>query len=234
MRIALCDDNNKDSAELKKILISNARILEKQIEVFQSCAELINKFQENEGYDIVFLDIDMPEMNGIELGLKIKTISSSTYIVFVTNYPQYAINAFDCAAFHYLLKPLELQKVNTVLDSLLNFYQKKNAVYSFKTKSGYVSVPIAELYFVECFKKHLIFHMKGKVTETPGKLSDAYAFLISHGFCQVHQGFIVNMNKISSLDKFNVYLDNDEIVPISQRKRSEVLSRYAEFLGENL
>ena len=75
--------------------------------------------------------------------------------------------------------------------------------------------------------------MKDKIFEVPGKLSAAYEFLKSYDFCQVHQGYIVNLRKVVNIDKLNIYLDNDEIVPISQRKKSEVFTRYAEYLQEN-
>jgi len=175
----------------------------------------------------------MPGINGIELGMKIREITHDTNIVFATNYPEYAIDAYDCEAFHYLLKPLVPVKVKKVLDSLIKAYQKSHAEYPIKTKSGYIKIPLGELYYVEYCRKHLIFHLKDKIIEVPGKLSDAYEFLIGYDFCQVHQGYIVSLRKIVNMDKLNVYLDNDEIVPISQRKKPEVFARYAEFLGEN-
>lgn len=233
MRIAICDDCKTDVLTLRKLVLSHPKINEKQVCLFISSEKLMHCLNNKEVFDIIFLDVDMPEINGIELGMRIREISPDTFIVFATNYSQYAIEAYDCEAFHYLLKPLVPQKVKKVLNSLINSYQKNHAEYSFKTKSGYMNIPLGNLYYVECCKKHLIFHMRDKIMESPGKLSDVYKFLIDYDFCQVHQGYVVNMRKIINMDKLNIYLDNDETVPISQRKKAEVFARYAEYLGEN-
>lgn len=233
MKIAICDDSKKDVLTLRELIVSHPKIKEEAVCLFYSGEKLLGSLESGEVFDIIFLDVDMPEINGIKLGMKIREITPEVYIVFATNYSQYAIDAFDCEAFHYLLKPLASAKVKKVLDSLINAYQKSHAEYSFKTKSGYMKIPLSELYYVEYCRKHLIFHLKDKVIEVPGKLSDAYEFLENYDFCQVHQGYIVNMRKIVNVDKLNIHLVNEEIVPISQRKKSEVLSRYAEFLGEN-
>ncbi len=233
MKIAICDDCKADILNLRTLVLSHPKISENQIDIFLSSDKLISTMRHKKMYDIVFLDIDMPQINGIELGMKIKEIAPDTYIVFATNYSQYAIAAYDCEAFHYLLKPLVPQKVNKVLNSLINAHQKNHATYHFKTKSGFVNIPLKTLYYVECCKKHIIFHMKDRIIESPGKLSEVYSFLVNYDFCQVHQGYIVNMRKIINLNKLNIYLDNNEVVPISQRKKADVLSRYAEYLGEN-
>lgn len=233
MKIAICDDVIKDAENLLRIISDIQLLMNTEINIYTSSVELLNKFNNNFLYDVVFLDIDLPDINGIELGKRIRTVTQDTYIVFVTKYPQYAIEAYDCEAFHYLLKPLEPQKVKKVLKSLINSYQKNHAEYHFRTKSGYINIPIKDLYYVECCKKHIIFHMKDRIIESPGKLSEVYSFLVNYDFCQVHQGYIVNMRKIINLNKLNIYLDNNEVIPISQRKKADVLSRYAEYLGEN-
>ncbi len=233
MKIAICDDCKTDVLNLSELLLSDARIKKEQISSFLSGEKLLCRLKGGEVFDIIFLDVDMPGINGIELGMKIREISRDTSIVFATNYSEYAIDAFDCEAFHYLLKPLVPQKVKKVLDSLITSRQKSRAEYSIKTKSGYVNIPLIDLYYVECFKKHLFFHMKDRIIEVPGKLSDAYKFLTDYDFCQVHQGYIVNMRKIVNMDKLNICLDNGGTVPISQRKKADVLARYAEFLEDN-
>lgn len=233
MRIAICDDCKTDVLTLSELILSHPKIKEEDVRLFYTGEKVLSSLKGGEVFDIIFLDVDMPGINGIELGMKIREITQDTYIVFATNYSEYAIDAYDCEAFHYLLKPLVPGKVKKVLDSLIRAYQKSHAEYSIKTKSGYVNIPLINLYYVECFKKHLIFHMKDKTIEVPGKLSDAYKFLTDYDFCQVHQGYIVNMRKIINMDKLGIYLDNEKIVPISQRKKAEVLARYAEYLGEN-
>ena len=234
MRIAICDDDKNDINKLRAIIISSHIINSESVNCFLESKKLLEYITNNKKYDLIFLDIDMPEINGIELGNAIYNLLPNTFIIFTTNYPEYAIDAFECNAYHYLLKPLDRNKVLSVLKKIVLLYQKNHSDYPLKTKSGFINLPINSICYVECCKRHIIFHLTNSTYEVPGKISDAYKVLKEYNFCQIHQGYIVNMKKIINIEKLLVYLDNGATVPISQRKKAEVLYHYSRYLGELL
>ena len=95
-------------------------------------------------------------------------------------------------------------------------------------------MPISEIYYVECSNKHIIYHTRTSFYDTVGKLSDAYNALKDYNFIQIHQGYIVNMEKISDFDDKFVILNNNFKVEISVRKRKETLLKYAEFVERSV
>lgn len=232
MNIAICDDNALHIELLRDVLLKNDFMRENgRIATFTSAVEITDNLKEF--FDVFFLDIDMPDINGIELGKAIRQQNANAFIVFVTAYPQFAIEAFDCEAFHYLLKPIDEHKCGRVLSSLVHKYKRKNKFHLIKIKNQTIRVNANDIYYIEYCRRHVIYHLKDKEYEAVGKFSDVYEDLRDFGFYQVHQGYIVNMDKIVSFDNYHIILQDDKSVMMSMRKRAEVLIAYAKFIEVN-
>ena len=230
MKIAICDDCRNDLKSLRDTLASNDYIKENaKIYLFDSGNAFIKSVEHTE-YDVVFLDVDIPDTNGIELGLKVRSLYPNTLIVYVTNYSQYAIDAFDCRAFHYLLKSSDKAKTEKVINNLIQNYKEKNKYHIIKIKTETKRLPIKDIYYIEYCRRHVIYHLKDKDYETIGKFGDIYEELKEFGFYQIHQGYIVNMDKIVDFDKFSVILQDDKTVMMSTRKRTEVIMAYTNYI----
>lgn len=134
MRFALCDDRIEDAIELKDMLLDNIFFAEAEISIFESGASLIEQLDEGENFDVYFLDIDMPDLDGLSLAAKINKYSEKSIIVFFTAFPEYAVEAFECDAFHYLLKPLDREKVKKVLSKIERVYKEKNKFHIIKNR----------------------------------------------------------------------------------------------------
>lgn len=230
MKIAICDDCLNDVSVINDILTTTVFNETNTIDRYTSSKKLLQSVKNNVKYDIVFLDVEMPELNGLELGKSINNLCPNTYIVFVTSYPQYAIDAFDCEAYHYLLKPIEKEKAEKVICRLAKKYRELNKYYAIKIKNESIRLPISDIYYIECCRKHIIFHLSQKKYETVGKLSTVYDKLKEFGFYQVHQGYIVNMGKISHFDKYSIVLSDGKSVVMSVRKRTDVLLAYTKYI----
>lgn len=229
MKIAICDDSAREVNDLHDIITANTD-KQTQVDTFVSSTAMLSAIQNGARYDAAFLDIDMPEISGMELGRLIKLHVPKTMVVFVTRYPQYAVDAFDCEAFHYLLKPVDPIKAAQVLDRLMRRYLENNRFHIIKIRRETVRVPIRDIYYIECCQKHVIYHTENTDYETVGKLKTVYGELRRYGFLQIHQGYLVNMDKISHFDGFDIILSDGRRVPMSVRKRAEVLSAYAGYI----
>ena len=229
MKIAICDGCIVDINATRDIISKHSLVKNSYIKSFTVAEKLLDA-AEKEKFDIVFLDVDIPEINGLELGKRIKDFSPDTFLIFVTSYPQYAIEAYDCEAFNYLLKPLDKLKAHRVLDRIEKKLNDTKKYYIIKIKSESIRIPIRDIYYVECCKKHIIYHLKDTTFDTIGKLSDVYGDLKDYGFYQVHQGYIVNMDKIRRIDGYSAILENGENVMISGRKKADTLLAYSNFI----
>lgn len=234
MKIAICEDDIAQQIKLKEILNETKLFAAAEYTFYNTGDELIKEYYENKfNFDFVFLDVDMPGINGIETGIFINEKQEATIIIFVTDYPQYAIEAYDCSAFHYLLKSDSFEKVLKVLKRAMNKYMRLHRNYSIDIKGGKVNIALSDIYYIECYKKHLLFHTKNKVYESRMTMEKANAYLKDFGFYQIHQGYIVNLEKIEEFYENDVTLDNGEKIMVSVRKRTAAMGAYADFLERN-
>lgn len=230
MRIAICDDIAEDAKALEMIIHQLDDANNWDIVSYTSSSQFLAHICKQELYDIVFLDIDMPEIDGLELGKRIKKVYPNVLIIFATYHPQYVLDAFDLEAFHYILKPFDSKKILSVLQRAHNKYISANKYHYIKIKTQTIRLKIAEIYFIEYCQKHVIYHTSKKDYEVVETLGSVYAVLKDYGFYQIHQGYIVNMEKIDHFNGYSVILTDGRSVAISVRKKTEVITAYTRYI----
>lgn len=233
MRIAICDDDRAERTAVRQMIGEVSVAKTAVIDDFED-GNLLLKAQGVKPYDIIFMDVDMPERTGIEIGKQLRMNDSGTILIFVTGYPQYAIEAYDCDAFHYLLKPLHFEKFEQILLKAVNKYNTLHARITLETSNGIIVLPDHEICYVECMRKNLIYHTSDGSYTVRDTLSNAMTVLLPHGFCQTHQGFIVNLNMIRKISTNEALLTNGMKVMISVRRQKEVERIFTDFLEKTL
>lgn len=234
MKIAICDDNPAERSALKRRLDAMGELTGAEYRFFSDGEELICEYEKGERYDLVFLDVEMGRVDGINAGNYISSVDGGAMIIFVTSYPQYAIEAFDCNAFHYLLKSSDDDRFNSVIRRALQHYKKDHRFYTLATKDGMVRLPLSDIYYVECFRKHLYFYTADATYVTKSTLKDAIAALQPFDFYQVHQGYVVNFEKVVQIIGGEMILDNGMRVSISVRKHTDVIHAYSRFIERTI
>lgn len=234
MKIAICDDNVTEQNILKSRLDATGELKGAEYRFFTDGNELIDEYKKGERYDLVFLDVEMEKVDGIDTGNYISSTDPGAIIIFVTSFPQYAIEAFDCNAFHYLLKSSDESRFNSVIRRALKLYKKNHRFYTLNTKEGVVKLPISDIYYVECFRKHLYFYTANATYVTKSTLSEAVASLQPFDFCQVHQGYVVNFEKVVQIIGNDMILDNGMKVSISVRKHTDVIQAYSQYIERTI
>ena len=231
IKIAICDDSKTDVEYLQTLCFNSKYKNELTVSLFTKGSQLISDISQT-SFDIVFLAIKMKDSNGLDIGKKINNIAPQSIIIFVTRYPEFAIDAYDCQAFHYLLKPCESKKFYQVLNAAINKLQIGEKHHIIKVPGKSIKLKISDIYYIECYKKHIIYHTKDEILETKGTLTNTYQKLQKHGFFQVHQGYVVNLGKVKSFSPTSLLLDNGAVVMISVRKRKETELAYSQFLHD--
>lgn len=231
MKIAICDDSLEDRKKVENLCKDSDFINNLECNLFSSGNELIKAIKNGIKFDIIFLDVDMPGVNGIEVGKLIHQIFPLCIIIFITSYSEYAVESYDCEAFHYFVKPFDTQKFYDVLKRALKRLGIIHQYHIVKSRGFPTKIAIHDIFYIEYSLKHVIYHLENDSIEVVDKLSNVYESLSQYGFLQIHQGYIVNMEKIQKITKTSVVLKDNRQIPMSLRKKQEVLLEYSTYIS---
>lgn len=236
-RIAICDDS-QIQVELTKQFIGNA-LIDGDIEYFtaNSGEELLEMDKLVENFDIVFLDIEMDGLNGIETAKEIRKTNNDAIIVFITGFKDYALEAYELNTFHYILKPISQEKISELMINIIRriaeirAYQEIEKIFTIKRKNKVIQLPYNEIYYFEKILRRIkVISLEGEITFT-GTFSSLLEEIDNNYFIRCHQGFIVNRHKISKYKNESIYLrDIDKIIPVSRSNKENIIRA----LEENL
>ena len=226
MNICICDDDLATHQIIKEYLQES---LSSDINVFDSfSAEDLLKSAEN--YDILFLDIKMGEVNGLEAAEIIRKNNKEIIIIFISSYPNYVFRAFNVEALHFIVKPIDEKEFKNVLDRALYKYKTAHSSITLRWQKERYIIKISSIKYIEGYNRHVTVHTQDGTYEALGKISDIYKELAPHGFIRTHQGFIVNMDYIKRFDVSDVVLFDDTKVMLSVRKKAEALEIFDKYL----
>lgn len=183
--------------------------------------------EKNNDIDLIFLDIEMPEMSGMDL---VKSLNNNYPVIFITSKKDYAIEAFEGNVLDYLVKPVEYPrflksatKAKEQRERELLYAEKEDHIFV-KADSRHVRIPYHDLYFVEALADYVIFNtVKGKyiVHHTMKGIEKKLPISI---FSRVHRSYIVNRDKINHLEDFNISI-SDKIIPVGASYKEGFLKR---------
>ncbi len=233
MKIAIVE-NEKLQVDLLKSFLSRYEEEKKticQADVFYNGVDFLSDYTEE--YDVVFLDIQMPMMNGMEVAEKLREKDRNVAIVFVTNMAQYAIQGYRVEALDFLVKPVGYFEVSLELDKVKKRMENRKEDYLFISSHGSSIRRIAhsEIRFVEVVKHDICLHVKDEVIMYRGTIKDLLPKLNPSLFSQTDQCYIVNMNYIESVSGFEIYLETGENLHISRARKKSFLNDYTVFLN---
>jgi DNA-binding LytR/AlgR family response regulator len=220
MNILICDDMKKDADKLAAMIAQSG--FEAQTAVFTCPVQTLDYLCSNADIDACFLDIIMPEMNGIKLAEKLRENNFAKEIVFLTTSNDFASQSYQVQAFDYLLKPLTLEKVSNVMSKLKKSQENAdNAGLTVVTQSTARFVPFRDISHVEVIK-HLIYIklLDKSVIKMYAVFSKIEKQLLEDSrFAKCHRSYIVNLNEIVTMVNNELTMKNDSKIPISRSYR---------------
>ncbi len=231
MKIAVCDDSLQDREKIISNILDFQEKYSLQFFQFESGESLLQAYENGNSFDIVFLDVEMQHLNGIDVGRKIRALQKKVIIIFVSKYPQYAIPAYDCEPLYFITKPIEKNHFLQVFTKALEKHKLFHQFYVLQSKGQAHKIPISDLIYVEICHKHIMFYTTYGVFETTqSTLKKVFITLQPHGFIQVHQAILVNPSYIRSIQDLTITLNNNVQLAMSVRKKSDTLRAYANYL----
>ena len=175
---------------------------------------------DNQEVDLLFLDILMPELSGIEMA---KLINPKTRIIFTTAYSEYAMTGFDLNVLDYLLKPITFERFQQAIEKAKDYFQISNQGETIIIKSGYDlhKIRLDEILFIEGSSEYVIFQTLSKRIMSYQTLKSLELSLPSQQFMRVHRSYIVNKIKVNALKNKELLIGNFKI-PVSETYLEEV------------
>lgn len=237
MRIAILDDDisqlNITRNALKDYI--NIRNLSSQIVTFSSVNELLFA----DPYDIYLLDIIMDDMNGIEVGKRLRALNNNGLIIYLTSSRDYAIDSYDADAFFYLLKPINSKKLYEVLDKATSALKNRDECVYIKTKDGTVRLVLDDIYYAKLQGRHVQYICRNNILDS---MTSSLSFkemvsslLNNKRFCLCGASLALNLSHIRMVNHNTAELTNGQLIDIPRLAAKDLYLAWSDFWldGEN-
>lgn len=228
---AIVEDNDDDARILENNVKQSLKALNADCTVrrYRDAASFGGDGRE---YDVIFLDIEMPGMNGMELAEKIRAANTQSGIVFVTNMVRYAVQGYSVSPIDYIVKPIERYDFDITMRRVYEFCMRKNDGDSImvRTKQGAKKLRYSQIRYIGVSLHHITFYAEGEAVDMWGTLGDVEQKLPSPPFFRISSCCIVNLAHVKGIKGYDVDVDGDIVRTGRQRKR-EFLAALAEYHG---
>lgn len=226
IKIAIVDDNMK-FCELMQNTISEYATknqLDFDISVFYSGESLISEMKSGIGLDIVFLDIEMAEMNGVQVGQSIRKELDlfTTQIVYVTSHESYASQLFQNQPFGFIVKPINTDKVYEVLDEYRRQYGDSKMYYEYLSNKKHHKIDVDEIIYVSSWRRKITIHTKYGKFDTYKRLDEFLKLSLAKNFLKIHKSFAINKKHITGYHYEYIVVSNGEKLYISRNHQKNV------------
>ena len=184
----------------------------------------LNAMLQKEKPDLLFLDIEMPYISGIDL---LYSLTNPPHVIITSAYEKYTLQGFDLQVDDYLLKPISFQRFLKAANKVLNSMQKNSnelPIIFARSDKQLHRINLDEVVLIEGLENYVIFHFTNRKLTVRSTLRHILNKLPSNKFLQVHRSFIVNIDKIEHLEGNNITI-TDKRIPIARSFRNEVISR---------
>lgn len=238
LKLALCEDEAIQRGIASLLLheyLNDRPELKGKIFEYASGPVLLEALETEGRFDLYLLDVVMPEMSGIELGLQLRKRDSEAVIIYLTVSPEYAISAYETQAFGYLIKPVARDRLYQVLDRAVGSMEKrKGACVSVKTRGGLQRIPLDDILYAELADRAMRYHLASgeqidSVTLRGAFQAAAAPMLEDPRFLLCGASFVVNLYYVAAVEKGLLRLSTGERVPLPRGSASEARRRWREY-----
>lgn len=227
LKIAICDDNPADIRYVSGLVRSWAGERPLQagvpvIQTFPSAEAFLFQFAEQKDYDILLVDVEMGGMDGVSMAKTVRKENRLVQIVFITGYLEYIAEGYEVSALHYLLKPVQEEKLFQVLDRAVENLKKNERVLTLMLHAETVRIPFHEIRYLEVQSNYVTVHaaadirVKKTLTEFEQELDER--------FYRMGRSYMINLSFIRKVTKTEVHLSDGTVLPLP-RGQYEALNR---------
>lgn len=235
MRIAICDDEEVFLEHLYKdlLLLSNELKIECSILKYKSGSELLEYFQVNRNFDVIFMDILLGKENGYNIAKNIRSIDSKVKIVFLTSITKYALKGYEINAARYLVKPITIFQLKSILPKMIIEIEADNGYYIEQNDDGIYKIYFSDIKYIETYGRNTLVHIKD-YDVLSYKSMKMYMSNLNNQFIRCHAAIIVNLKYVAQMGKTDLILTTGESIPLSKNRKREFKEAFLNYYGDLL
>lgn len=231
MRIAICDDEKAQRQLITKYLDEWAKKQCLLLEAVSFCdaESFLFQWEEDKDFDLLILDIEMGQLNGMELAIKLRGEGEQIPILFITGYETYMAQGYEVAALHYLLKPINKDKLFEVLQRLQQV-QKNEEKILLQIEEGVLSIVPSEIWYIEASGHYCTlttatsnYALRHSISEIKSLLEKEKAII------PTHRSYLVNLQHVSSIVQGEIVMDNGTRIPVSRGSARAVNAEFIKY-----
>lgn len=233
MKVAICEDEKILADKIWNFFFDMKDV---DAKCYPDSESLLSDYENGERYDIIFCDIVMRSMNGIELCRAIRKLDETVYFCVITNYVEYAPSGYEAGVFRYLLKPVEKEDILKVLNDMQSIASSSPKIV---IKSFHESVIIESksLIYIEVKDKYSFVHYwtkedprREEIIMTASGLNHLEEVLAGKNFCRIHRKYCINLEHVVGYNSLSVQMDCGVSLPVSYRKSAAFRDAFEAFL----
>lgn len=230
-RIAICEDNPFQMKQIVSLLerYGESNNLTLDILAFECAETFLNHL--GTSYDLVFLDISLPGMDGISLAKQIRAQSEKTRIVFLTSHENFWPEGYKVLASRFLIKPLEDEALYSEIDAVMKQIERQYPSILVTKDKSVAKVAVDELFYLEIAGRKVNLYTKDECYCSSKSLAQFKKELEPYHFVQAHSSYLVNLKYVKLVGKDSVTLINGQKVYMSLRKYKQFKERFMEYVS---
>ncbi len=232
LNIFICDDETGTCEELREILerYASGNKMRYNIKIFYTGTALLEYFMERGRADILFLDISLPGIDGINVGklIREKIGDEQTIIVYISSNKSYALDLFQNRPFDFIIKPIKEEVIYSLMEKIVRFRGKRAVCLEFQNKGRIYQIPYSDILYLQSEKRKIrVVTVKG-IKEYYGKLSEVEITLPSDIFLKIHKSYIVNSYFVEEYAYEQITMVDGSVLNVSQTQRPSVRKKILE------
>lgn len=231
-QIALVEDESENRKVFKEYVLryQSESGIQFRISEFSNGLNFISDYTAD--FDVIFMDIDMPHMDGMRAAHELRQIDENVCLIFATKMAQYAIRGYEVQALDFMVKPTSYENFVLKLEKAMRYqdrFRPKEIVIL--SSGGIRRVPVQDIFYVEVRNHTLIYHLKQGECSARGSITAMERELLEYDFARCSNSYLVNLRYVTEAYNTEIIV-NQEKIPVGPTKRKEFMRRLTEFMGE--